>query len=115
MLALATLAIYSLAYSLCRLYMVCNNLQGTDGLAAWVTGVGVEVGVYCTSSRIIPLGPMCNIHWGFNMVTHAYLRVHVSYLIQGTPTSGALSICSVYCGKKKLLMGCPISLWEFPD
>jgi hypothetical protein len=38
MLALVALATYRLACNLYRLYMVCNSLQGVDGLAAWSTG-----------------------------------------------------------------------------
>ncbi|KAJ7810622.1 hypothetical protein B0H13DRAFT_1927253 [Mycena leptocephala] len=35
---------YRLACSLCKLYMVCNSLQGMDGLAAWGTRLGEWVG-----------------------------------------------------------------------
>lgn len=38
-LVLVALATYRVECSMCRLYMVCNSLQGMDGLAGWGTGV----------------------------------------------------------------------------
>ncbi|KAJ7090167.1 hypothetical protein C8R44DRAFT_751144 [Mycena epipterygia] len=88
--------------ALFRLYMVCNSLQGMDGLAAWGKRAMPSIQACTLGTGGVPnliqdhtfgtnVQYTLGIQHGYTIYPCLYLGVHVPSLIQAIPTSGTPS------------------------